>query len=291
MAPRTGVSAIKRLLISLLVIGVVICGAIYAIISPPKPIIKPVATETPSRTLAYQQQTAKANDTAPPSAAETKPQQQAMAPAAPAPANPVAPAPAQSAPAPKPQAAAPAQLQGAPSDVAGLPPEAIEEPAEPDALPWQHPGERPYGQEYPEDGAERPGPMGAWPEEDNYQDGMEPMPGEDADPNAWSAAPQADQGEWVQVLVSGAGMHGIASEDAPMLFAFPYGRTLKVISRYGNWVEVTDPQSATTGWMKAQYLAPAAAPGSPQEAESWDDEEEPIWRRRGWFRRMFGGRY
>jgi hypothetical protein len=130
--------------------------------------------------------------------------------------------------------------------------------------------------------------VGAWPGEENYQDGMEPMPGEEVDPNAWPTGPQADQGEWVQVLVSGAGMHGMAADDAPMLFAFPNGRTLKVISRYGNWVEVTDPQSATTGWMKAQYLAPAAAPGSPQEAEGWYEDEQPR-RRRGWFRRMFGG--
>jgi hypothetical protein len=173
--------------------------------------------------------------------------------------------------------------------MAGLPPDGLEEPAEPDALPWQQRGERPYGEDYPEDGAEGPGPVGAWPGEDNYQDGMEPMPGEDADPNAWPAGPQADQGEWVQVLVSGAGMHGMAAEDAPMLFAFPHGRTLKVISRYGNWIEVTDPQSATTGWMKAQYLAPSAAPGSPQQAEGWYDDEQPRRRRGGWFRRMFGG--
>jgi hypothetical protein len=262
------------------------CGAIYAIVSPPKPVIKPVATQTPSRTLAYQQQIVKPNGTEATAEAGAKPQQQAMAPAAPA--KPAATTPAQSAPQPKPQAAAPAQPQGAPSDMAGLPPDGIEEPGQPDALPWQHPGERPYGQDYPEDGAEAPGPVGAWTGEENYQDGMEPMPGEEVDPNAWPAGPQADQGEWVQVLVSGAGMHGMAADDAPMLFAFPNGRTLKVISRYGNWVEVTDPQSATTGWMKAQYLAPAAAPGSPQEAEGWYEDEQPR-RRRGWFRRMFGG--
>ena len=267
------------------------CGAIYAIVSPPKPIIKPVATEAPSHTLAYQQQIAKPNGAAPAIDAAAKPQQQAMAPAAPAPTDP-ATVPTQSSPAPKPQAAAAAaEPESAPSDMAGLPPDGVEEPAEPDALPWQHPGERPYGQGYPEDGGEAPGQVGAWPGEENYQDGMEAMPGEDPDPNAWPAGPQADQGEWVQVLVSGAGMHGMAAEDAPMLFAFPYGRTLKVISRYGNWVEVTDPQSATTGWMKAQYLAPAAAPGSPQEAESWYEDEQPRRRRGGWFRRMFGGRF
>ena len=48
-----------------------------------------------------------------------------------------------------------------------------------------------------------------------------------------------------------------------MLFAFPYGRVLRVVSRYEGWVEVTDPQSAATGWMQAHLLAPARPPGPP----------------------------
>ena len=52
------------------------------------------------------------------------------------------------------------------------------------------------------------------------------------------------------MLVSGASMRATATDDAPMLFAFPYGRNLKVVSHYGDWVEVTDPKSAATGWMK-----------------------------------------
>jgi hypothetical protein len=293
MAAWTGVPAIRRLILSLLVIGAVVCGAIYAIVTPPKPIIKPVASETPSRTLAYQQQIARPNNSAPTAEQDAK-QQQAMVSAESAPAKPAQAAtpPAQSAPAPKPQVAAPplpgnaTEQDGAPPDMAGLPPDDDAEAYDPDALPWQRRGERPYDPAYPEDGADAPGPTGAWRGEDGYpQDGLP----EDADPNAWPAGPQQEQQEWVQVLVSGAGMHGMASEDAPMLFAFPSGRTLRVISRYGNWVEVTDPQSATTGWMKAQYLAPAAAPGSPQEAEAWYDDEEPRRRRRGWFRRHGGG--
>ena len=74
--------------------------------------------------------------------------------------------------------------------------------------------------------------------------------------------PEEEPQEWVQVLVSGAGMHGAASDDAPMLFAFPYGRVLRVVSRYEGWVEVTDPQSAATGWMQAHLLAPAPPPGA-----------------------------
>jgi hypothetical protein len=163
--------------------------------------------------------------------------------------------------------------------MATLPPDDDVEAQDPDTLPWQQGGESPYGPGGPEDGQ-----VGAWPGEDGYQDGMESMPGEDADPNAWPAAPGEEPQEWVQVLVSGAGMHATASEEAPMLFAFPYGRTLKVISRYGNWVEVTDPQSATTGWMKAQYLAPVAEPRPPEEVDAWYGDEPPRGRR-GWFRR------
>jgi hypothetical protein len=88
----------------------------------------------------------------------------------------------------------------------------------------------------------------------------------------------------VQVLISGAGMYGTASEDAPMLFAFPYGRRLRVVSHYEGWVEVTDPQSATTGWMKTGHLAPIAAPGAPQQVDAGYEEERP-----GWFRRQRGG--
>jgi hypothetical protein len=54
-------------------------------------------------------------------------------------------------------------------------------------------------------------------------------------------------------------------------------------------VEVTDPQSAATGWMKAEYLAPTAAPGTPQEAEQTYDDDEPRWRSRRWLRRHGGG--
>jgi hypothetical protein len=306
MAWETGVPTIKRLILSLLVIGAIACGAIYVVVSPPKPIIKPVAGESSARTLAYQQQIVRPGETATATTpdAETK-QQHAMVPSEPAPAKP-APAeskPAQSAPAPQPQAAAPtgpdtyAPQQDMPPDMAGLPPDDEAEAYDPDALPWQQRGERPYHPGMPgepphpgmpgEDGY-APGPMGAVPGEDGYPpDDGEAWLGEGADPNAWPAGPPEEQQEWVQVLVSGAGMHGMASEDAPMLFAFPYGRTLRVISRYGNWVEVTDPQSATTGWMKAQYLAPVARPGPYQEAQPWYEDEPPR-RRRGWFRRNAG---
>jgi hypothetical protein len=289
MAAETGVPAIKRLLISLLVISAVACGAIYAILTPPKPIIKPVVSERPSRTLAYQQQIDRPGEpeqTQANAQAEGEAQKHAMAPANAKPAQETS----QSAPAAQPQAAAPAQPQQPHErvrqpDMAALPPDdEAESYDDPNALPWQHGA--PYGP-----GAGAP-PPGAWPGEaypgDPYQQDAEAWPGDDADPNAWPPAPQDEPQEWVQVLVSGAGMYGVAAEDSPMLFAFPYGRTLRVISRYGNWVEVTDPQSATTGWMKAQYLAPVAAPGRQQEVEAWYGEDQPRRKRRGWFKRAFG---
>jgi len=102
-------------------------------------------------------------------------------------------------------------------------------------------------------------------------------------------APQqgAPQEEWVVVLVSGAGMRATAAEEAPMLFAFPYGRNLRVVSHYGDWVEVTDPKSAATGWMKSDEVSPIAPPGAgPPQTQAYDQgpPEEG-----GWFRRRRGG--
>jgi hypothetical protein len=109
--------------------------------------------------------------------------------------------------------------------------------------------------------------------------------GQEADPNAWPGRPGERPEEWVQVLVSGVGMRGTASEESPMLFAFPSGRVLRVVSRYGDWVEVTDPNSATTGWMRARYLVPVAAPG-PRHAAGPIYEDEPR-RGRRWWKRLW----
>jgi hypothetical protein len=204
---------------------------------------------------------------------------------APADAVPVQPAPAQPAPKHDAQEAATAE-----DGAEALPPDEGAEVADPNALPWQQRAGRPQPGAPGED-ADSFDPM-AGGEDGNPSDPMAALPGEDADPNAWPGEPQEAPQDWVQVLVSGAGMHGTASEDAPALFSFPYGRTLRVVSRYEGWVEVTDPQSAATGWMKAQYLAPVAAPRSPEETEAmYDDEygDEPPRRRRGWLRRHGGG--
>ena len=138
------------------------------------------------------------------------------------------------------------------------------------------PGE--YGDRY-DPRAPRPGPYG------DPSDSMAGLPHDEADPNAWPGEAQERPQQWVQVLVSGVEMHGTASEDAPMLFAFPYGRVLRVVSRYGDWIEVTDPKSAATGWIQARYLAPVAAPG-PRQAAGPIYEGEPRQGRR-WWRRLW----
>lgn len=247
-------------------------------------VVKRASSAPPSRLLPYEQQIARpAVATATPDA----PQQHATTPADAAPAETGQDT----------QGAVPAE-QGADSaseddgsdDLAALPPDDGAQSADPNALPWQH-AARPYA-DAPGGGADGADPMAQQPG-GAYGDPSHPMaalPGEDADPNAFPGGPQGEPQEWVQVLVSGAGMQGTASDDAPMLFAFPYGRMLRVVSRYEGWVEVTDPQSAATGWMKAQYLAPAAAPGARQEAQQmYDDDDQPRWRSRRWLRRHGGG--
>jgi hypothetical protein len=242
-----------------------------------------------SRPLAYEQSIARSGPTAN-LPDDAKPEEHAMAPTdAAAPQS--APAQAQETPAAVPvegaEISAPADE---PDDMAALPPDDGAAGNAPDSLPWQHSGrDDPAGPGANEDAAD---PRAQHPGE--YDDPSNPMaalPGENDDPNAWPENPQDEPQEWVQVLVSGAGMHGTPGEDSPALFAFPYGRTLRVVSRYEGWVEVTDPQSAATGWMKAQYLAPARPPGMRQEQNAeqmYDDEEDmPRWKRR-WLRRHGG---
>lgn len=247
----------------------------------PAPPTERAGAEPPQRTLAYQEKIARAADEAKPAV----PQQKAETPKAPVPAAPAAPGKTEAA-APKAGADGPApapEPEQRSTDIAALPPD-DGEASDPNALPWQHSGPPNVPPGMDGEAGPMPPPPGAY---GDPSDPMAGLPGEEADPNAWPGGPDELQ-EWVQVLVSGVGMHGTPSPEAPMLFAFPYGRTLRVVSRYEGWVEVTDPKSAATGWMQAQYLAPVAAPGTPQEAEAMYDEEDPRWRRR-WWRRHGGG--
>jgi hypothetical protein len=106
--------------------------------------------------------------------------------------------------------------------------------------------------------------------------------------------PEEPQEEWVQIAISGASMYSAAADDATVLFAFPSGRRLKVVAREEGWLQVTDPQSNTTGWMKAAYLAPVV-PAYAQEAQAYQYRERPNWFRRqregmgGMINRALGG--
>jgi hypothetical protein len=174
-------------------------------------------------------------------------------------------------------------------DVTAVPPGAAP-PGDPYANAPYGPRPNVYGP--PQKGPSGPSAYGPPPQDGPYGQGgpygQAPQDGAYDQPPQGGAygAPGEPSEEWVQVLVSGAGMYGTASEDAPMLFAFPYGRRLKVVSRYEGWVEVTDPQSATTGWMKAGHVAPIAAPGVSAEQVDAGYEDE---RRPGWLRRHGGG--
>jgi hypothetical protein len=261
-----------------LVLSAIVCGAIYMVVSP-APAIKRAGNEPQSRTLAYQEKIARTAD-------DVK-EQQAAAPEAPAPAQSAPAEETQPAPAPEAGDRPPAAEQSG-SEMAALPPSEESGDSDPNALPWQQAeppnpvGARGMDEAAPDPMAEPPGAYG------DRSGPMAALPEEEMDPNAWPGGPDEDPQEWVQVLVSGAGMHGTASDEAPMLFAFPSGRVLRVVSRYEGWVEVTDPQSAATGWMQAQYLAPVAAPGTPYDSEAMYEEEDPRWRR-GWLRRNGGG--
>jgi hypothetical protein len=180
---------------------------------------------------------------------------------------------------------------GRPAPYDGVPP--VPGEAGPGQDQWGTDGDEQWGDERGEPwayGRPRQGdPYGPPPQADPYG------PPDKGDP--YGAQDQADQWggqdttewadqnteEWVEVIISGAAMRATASEDAPMLFAFPYGRNLKVISRYEGWVEVTDPKSAATGWMQAHVLAPSAANRQPY-AQNEAYYDEPRGRRAGWFK-------
>ena len=131
-------------------------------------------------------------------------------------------------------------------------------------------GNEPYDQAYGQDGNVRPD-----------QWGHEQPPG----PEQWADQNTEGGEQWVRVVLSGAEMRAGAADNAPLLFAFPSGRDLRVISFHEGWAQVTDPQSAATGWMKLHYLAPANAPRPGYEPQYDASYEEPPRERRGLFRR------
>jgi len=90
-----------------------------------------------------------------------------------------------------------------------------------------------------------------------YEKLVEPVAGPYEHGAAGTEASQPDnqsqqakgQSGWVKVLGSPAGMRSTPSQSSPVLFAFPKGRELRVVSRQPGWVQVTDPGSNQSGWI------------------------------------------
>jgi hypothetical protein len=356
-----GVTAIGRLLVSLVAIAGIALAAVYMVLSA-APVAKPTKEERVTRKLPYER--AISDPAAVGDEADGTPETPLPTEAAAKPETPPLPKPKPKQAATPPQMDLPPDDGGQPADTAALPPaEGEEYTSSGEPLPWQTDGQavmpddgagydpqldaQGYGQEPPGYGQKpydpsaepygqgseafdqayadqqsggpppgaygqqpygppAPGPYGQ-PPADPYADpyaqpqrgaygqppGAQPY-GQPADPYAQQgAAPYGQQGqagapgeEWVQVMVSGTGMRSTASEDAPMLFAFPYGRNLRVVSRHADWVEVADPQSAATGWMKAEMLGPGAPPGQAyQQHDAYYEQPIQEQRRPGLFRK------
>jgi hypothetical protein len=97
----------------------------------------------------------------------------------------------------------------------------------------------------------------------------EQAPSADATGAAQGANPRQQQSQsgWVKVLGSPAGMRSSPSQSAPILFAFPEGRELRVVARQPGWVEVTDPASKQTGWVAETSLV--TLNGQPKQQQAW----------------------
>jgi hypothetical protein len=114
-----------------------------------------------------------------------------------------------------------------------------------------------------------------------YQRLLEPIGPAANGGEANSAEPQ---GEIATVADNAAVVRAGPSEDAAMLFGFPYGRELRVVSREAGFVEVEDVASKQKGWIVESALAseavasqrksrsaPYAAARSDDFALPWDE--------------------
>jgi hypothetical protein len=306
----TGEFTIKKLILSLVAVCALALGAVWMVLSPSPPAERK-AEKPETRALAYEQAIAQretgASDKKDEAAktAEIPPfetvtsESEAIVPVAPAdgePSQDVASLPDES-----PGVQGQSDWPGAGQDraaIQGRPPALYDGVPPHDGVPplpgegttrsdqWGTDGAEQWGDQRRESRAYGPpggaDPYGAAGQADPYGP---PQAGQWGDQGSTQWADENTE-QWVEVIVSGAPMRATASEDAPMLFAFPYGRNLKVISRYKGWVEVTDPQSAATGWMQAHLVAPSGANRQPygQNEAYYEDDS----RRRGpgdWFRR------
>lgn len=85
-----------------------------------------------------------------------------------------------------------------------------------------------------------------------YEKLLEPM---DSDTSLQAADSVDRQGEVVRVADSAAEVRAGPSAEAAMLFGFPYGRQLRVLSREAGFAEVVDLGSKQTGWIAESALS------------------------------------
>lgn len=93
-----------------------------------------------------------------------------------------------------------------------------------------------------------------------------------------SESEPADDGKG-EILVTTrlSAIYGNPSAEAPVLYAFPAGRRLRVIGREGDFARIKDLHSGATGWADARTLAPgtAAAARTPTALSTPSASSEP----------------
>ena len=79
--------------------------------------------------------------------------------------------------------------------------------------------------------------------------------------NALSAASEEPQApaEWMETKTA-VDMHAKAQQSSETVKVADGGLKVRVTARDGNWIQVTDPASSTTGWIYNRFLKPAEAP-------------------------------
>jgi uncharacterized protein YgiM (DUF1202 family) len=65
--------------------------------------------------------------------------------------------------------------------------------------------------------------------------------------------------EWV-ALSSYANVRSAPSSNAETIKIAEKGTKLRVASRRGNWVQVTDPSTSETGWVYSRYVEETPSP-------------------------------
>jgi hypothetical protein len=71
--------------------------------------------------------------------------------------------------------------------------------------------------------------------------------------------PTEAAGEWVEI-VRAVDMHARAQQSSETVKIVDKGLKMRVTGRNKNWVQVSDPATAATGWIYSRFLKPIAPP-------------------------------